>query len=95
MSSVWKTENLPLIHIRILNITERFIVFALFKEESPNFYLIQVNNLQNKFLGKFYRNNQLKIFYEDIKKKPYQKQNAQVARPSVKALEQRNEYKTS
>lgn len=73
MSSVWKTENLPLIHIRSINFTKRFIVFAWYQEESPTLLLIQVNNLQKRFLGKSYRNSKVKSFYENIQSKPYQK----------------------
>jgi hypothetical protein len=73
MSSVWKTENLPLIHIRPINFTKRFIVFAWYQEESPTLLLIQVNNLQKRFLGKSYRNSKVKSFYENIQSKPYQK----------------------
>ena len=73
MSSVWKTENLPLIHIRFINVTKRFIVFAWAQEESPTLLLIQVNNLQKRFLGKSYRNSKVKSFYENIQSKPYQK----------------------
>jgi hypothetical protein len=73
MSSVWKTENLPLIHIRFINVTKRFIVFAWAQEESPTLLLIQVNNLQKRFLGKSYRNSKVKSVYENIQSKPYQK----------------------
>jgi len=48
-------------------------VFAWYQEESPTLLLIQVNNLQKRFLGKSYRNSKVKSFYENIQSKPYQK----------------------
>lgn len=72
ISSVWKTENLPLIYIRVgvtyacrVSGTRRHIVlfssgsrkvfaYRLWWEESPNCFVMQVNDLRERSQGKCY-----------------------------------------